>query len=446
MKEVRKARIGFVSIAHADYLDDIVAEQTKLAIENIRMVGGEAIAVTDPVYDAKSAEAAGQYLAGQRLDGVVLFLASWLECPVFMSVLREVEHLPLCVQAFPMCIYKGKQESTGAYVSYSMIKGVLDRLKYSYTGILGSVDCDETREILGNFSAAARTVGQLKRCRIGLVGYTSMSIYTGTFDHVFMRAKIGPEIEHIDNYSLIRMADAATDAEREAVIDQYRAHATIHSEVSDEFLKKSAGIYVAMEELVETKDLAAINLKCQYEMSKEYKMVPCVPLSLLAETGCVASCEGDILNTVSMLMLHDLSGEVVTYGDSMNHTGNVLKLSSCGFNPFSMGVPGKQLIRNFMPHPGFTGIESSFVIRPGRVTVMRLIEDQCDYHIIYFTGEGLETELRQGYMPALDIRLDGRVEDLVDHYAGQHYAICFGDQSAKIELMAKMLGIRAIRI
>ena len=77
---------------------------------------------------------------------------------------------------------------------------------------------------------------------------------------------------------------------------------------------------------------------------------------------------------------------------------------------------------------------------------MRLIEDKCDYHILYLTGEGLETELRQGYMPALDVRLDGDMNKFVQNYAGQHYAICYGDFSGEIEDLGKILGIRVIRV
>lgn len=30
-------------------------------------------------------------------------------------------------------------------------------------------------------------------------------------------------------------------------------------------------------------------------------------------------------------------------------------------------------------------------------------------------------------MPALDVKLDGDVKWFVENYAGQHYAICYGD-------------------
>ena len=443
---MKKGRIGFVSISHEDYINDIVLEQTALAQRNIEELGFEVVAAEELVTDLGSAYRAGTRIACSEVDGVVLFLASWVECAYFMSVLREVEHLPLCLQCFPMCLRNGVEESTGSFVAYAMLQGTLNRVGYQYLSIMTALELPETKRETEVFCTAATAFSRLKRARVGLVGYTSMSIYPGTFDHVFMRTKVGPEIEQFDTYSLIRIAEEKTEAEKRTVIQKYRDNATIHREVPEEYLLKSAGLYLGLKELCGDRGLEAINVKCQYELSKEYKMVPCVPLSLIAEDGIVASCEGDILNTVSMLILHYLSGETVTYGDCMSQKGQVVKFSSCGFNPFSMGIKGEQLIRNFMPHPGFTGIECSFVIHPGRVTLMRLVEDQCSYHILYFTGEGLPTELRQGYMPALDVRLDGDVNELIKRFSGQHYAICFGDLSEKIEAVAKILNIPAIRV
>ncbi len=443
---MNSGRIGFVSICHPDYMNEIVENQTFLAEKNIADCGFEVVKPDFFVTDYATAEKAGRFLACNDVDGVVIFLAAWIECPDFMSVLCEIEHKPIFVQSFPMCMFNGKQESTGAYVSFAMIKGTLDRIGVRYSSYLGETDCEEAKKKIEDFCVSACACSSLRRSRIGLVGYTSMSIYTGTFDHVFMRKLIGPEIVQSDTYSLINRAESKTDEEKRRVVELYRGNAKIHNEVQEEFLMKSAGLYLAMEDMVKESGLKAINVKCQYELSKEYKMVPCVPLSLLAQTGTVTSCEGDILNTVSMLILNLLCGDVVTYGDAMNHHDNVVKLSSCGFMPFCMSNSGEALIRNFMPHPGFTGIQSSSVLRPEKVTVMRLVEDKCNFHIVYFTGKGLPTELRQGYMPAIDIELDGDVNKLVENYSGQHYAICYGDVSGKIEELAKMLGIEARRV
>ncbi len=441
------ARIGFVSISHDDYLDDAGKAFTQKALTELKRTGHEAVEASGIVTTHKAARETGIALASANLDGVVLFLAGWVECPVVMSFLREVEHLPLCLRGFPMFENAaGKLDSTGSYVSYAMFKGVLDRIGWKFAGVLGDIGTDvEAFDTLAAFCDAAGCRQQLKRCRIGLVGYTSMGIYPGTFDHVLMRTRIGPEIEHIDSYSMIQKAEAASPDARRSAIEAFGRAGTLSGDIPPAILDRTAGVYCGLKEWIAEHELDGINVKCQYEFSKEYRCVPCVPLSMLADEGVVASCEGDIPCTVSMMILHLLTGSTVTYGDSIHHQGNVLKLSSCGFLPFSMGA-GEKKICNFLPHPGFTGIQTSFVQKPGRVTFLRLVEGIGQYTLLYGTGEGLETQLRQGIMPALDVLLDSDIRRLTERYAGQHYAICYGDLSGRIESLAKMLGISAEKI
>ena len=99
-----------------------------------------------------------------------------------------------------------------------------------------------------------------------------------------------------------------------------------------------------------------------------------------------------------------------------------------------------------MPHDGFHGIQASFVMRPEKVTLLRLVEDCGSHHLLYGTGMGQLTQLRQGYMPALDILLDGSMENLVRHYAGQHFAVCYGDYTGKLETLAAIMGIGTVKI
>ena len=439
-------KIGFVTVSHLDYIDGTVEQASDTAAVEMVKRGIELYRIKGLVCSSKDAEMAGKEVMKADVDAIILFLGSWIECPVAMSIIRELEHLPLLIWGFPMTMVNGQMMSTGSYVSYTMIKGVLDRIGYIYKGVLGEIDESIIIDKVEYFAKASTAYQRLKRSKIGLVGYTSMSIYPGTFDHVLMRVKIGPEIEHIDAYSLIKIAESVTEEECRIIQEKLKKSAHIPQTVTTEALKKISGLYFGLMELKQKKDLDAINIKCQYEFSKEYGMVMCVPLSLAADNGIVSSCEGDILNTVSMMILHLLSGRVVSYGDSINHTQNTVKLSSCGFLPFSMGVSGTQMIQPFMPNRGFTGIQTSFVMRPERVTVLRLIEDIGSYHILYFTGTGLVTQMRDGFMPALDIDLDGDIEKLLENYSGQHYAVCYGDVSQEIEDLARILKIRTIII
>ena len=440
-------RIGFISVGHPDYINDTSALLKSSAATSMEQNGIQVIPAQKTALDSQSARLFAKQLLKQDVEGVVLFLETWIECPVAMSVIREIEHLPFALWGTPMFNDNGKSVSTGSFVSFAMFKGSLDRLEYNYEAILGLPSQKNTLEHIKAFSIAAEAYSRMKITSIGLVGYTSMSIYPGTFDHLLMRKAIGPEVVQMDTYSLLNKMDEISDSECDEVIAYLKSIARIRSDVTNGNLITVSKMYLALKKICETKQLSAINVKCQYELSKEFGMTACVPLSILAENGIVSSCEGDILVTVSMLMLHYLSKSITAYADVININSNdTIKLSPCGFIPYSFGDEDKREIRKFMPNVGFKGIQNSFVYKPGKVTLLRLVEDRFSYHIIYTVGTGLPTELRQGYMPALDVDIQGKTEDFIANLAGQHYAFCYGDFSSELTKLAKIMKIKCIRI
>ena len=440
-------KIGFISVGHPDYISDTSAILKYKAIESMEKIGVQVVSAEKTAADSQSARLFANKLIKQDLDGVVLFLETWMECPVAMSAIREIEHLPFALWGTPMFNNNGQSVSTGSFVSFAMFKGSLDRLEYSYAAILGQPSQKSVIEKIKAFAIAAEAYSRMKITSIGLVGYTSMSIYPGTFDHLLMRKAIGPEIVQMDTYTLLNKMGDISDSECADTIQYLKSTAKIRNDVTNENLITVSKMYLALKKICDLKHLSAINVKCQYELSKEFGMTACVPLSVLAENGVVASCEGDILVTVSMLMLSYLSKSITAYADIINiNEDNTIKLSPCGFIPYSLGDKDKREIRKFMPNVGFKGIQNSFVYKPGKVTLLRLVEDRFDYHIIYTVGTGLPTELRQGYMPALDVDIGDKTQEFIEHLAGQHYAFCYGDFSAELNQLAKIMKIKCIRI
>lgn len=435
-------KIGFIALAHPDYISDGRAKEfAERAVGVAEKNGYRAVFSGRLACDTETALRDALEILRSDVCGTVLFLASWLECPVAMTAVKELCGMPLFLWGFPMWEEDGREMSTGSYVSYAMFRGVLSRIGRNFRESLGMPGDRETDAAFLSFCRAAYAKKRLSRSKIGLVGYSSMSIYTGTFDHVLMRYTIGPEIVQSDSYSLIRCAESTGKNERDAALERLRADAFIPDTVLPEMLDKAMGLYLAIEKLRCGQGLDALNCKCQYEFSKEYGMTLCVPLSMAAAEDFVTSCEGDILCTVSMLILNYLTGQVIAYGDAINHKGNVLKLSPCGFMPYKLAA-GRREVRNFMEGVGFTGIQNSFTMKPGRVTLLRLVEDIGGYHFLCTAGEGLaDTRLRQGCMPALDVIPDCDTSELARHYAGQHFALCYGDVTEDISGLAGMLGI-----
>ena len=81
------------------------------------------------------------------------------------------------------------------------------------------------------------------------------------------------------------------------------------------------------------------------------------------------------------------------------------------------------------------------------MTFGRLVEGiGGNYKFVYGTGEGIETELRQGIMPAIDLVIDGFTEKLIDCLPSQHFSLCYGDISEEVEDLCRILNIESIRI
>lgn len=438
--------IGVIWIGHQDYLCDNTSAIQRAAYESIRdlpFVSAQRSPIA--VSEAETVAAVRDTLVQQDCCGALIVLATWVECNVVMAALKELRGRPCMFWGFPLEEVDGRRESTGSYVSASMFAGVVKRLGLPCPTLYASWKDPEAQRAIDCFSRAAGAIDALFYARIGLFGYTSMSIYTGTFDHVLMRYQIGPEIEQMDTYSLLCRSEAVSDEDAEHARARLLQLASCHPDVQPHVLQQTMKMYVALRQLCQEHHWDAVNVKCQYELSKEYKLTPCVALSLLADDGIVASCEGDILNTVSMLLLHYLSSQEIWYGDSLTHWGNTLQFSPCGFLPFRMAL-GQATVLSFQGHPGFNGIKACGVLRPGKITWLRLVEDIGSYHLIYGTGSGIETSPRGGDMPALNVVLDGDMQRLCQQYAGQHFAITYGDWSQELETFASLMGLEARRI
>ena len=88
--------------------------------------------------------------------------------------------------------YNGKLESTGSFVALTAFSGSLKRLKIKHEYIYGLPGEDNILMSIKSFANTSGTTKRLRATRLGLVGYSAMSIYPGTFDHLLLRGIIGP--------------------------------------------------------------------------------------------------------------------------------------------------------------------------------------------------------------------------------------------------------------
>ncbi len=440
-------KIGFVNTCHPDYQFPSTLAYGESAVDALKALGSDIRLVypDSPVTTQEQALDASLLFKQNDVNSIIIFMGAYIMPSAILSLIKECRTIPVCIWCMPMEKREKGLFTTGSYVGYALFKGTLDRIGFPYTTVCGFAYEDAAKKQLKDFILAAEAAQYLRRSRLGLVGYTAMSIYPGSFDHVLLSWMVGPEVEHFDSYQIISEMEKITDEECSDAIKLYK-EADV-SDVPDPVLMRSCKMYVAIDRLCKENKLTGITIKCQYEFSKMFGMTPCVALSVLADHGIVTSCEGDMLCLVSTLILHSLSGETATYGDIMHHDveKNTIKVSPCGFLPFALGSEGACRIVQSQDKK-FAGIKCSFVMHPGKVTILRVVEDIGKYHLVYSVGEGLETELRGGSMPALDIKLNGKVTDLFAKLAGQHFAICYGDYSDALRNLGTILNMEVVEV
>ena len=103
-------------------------------------------------------------------------------------------------------------------------------------------------------------------------GYTSMSIYTGTFDHVLMRYLVGPEVEQMDAYSLIRAAEAVPEEEVAGAIAKLTETVPVMDDVKAHKLYKTMALYVALKNFCAARNWTDVNELCKHYAGQHYAL------------------------------------------------------------------------------------------------------------------------------------------------------------------------------
>ena len=110
-------KIGFIALAHPDYISDGRAKEfAERAVGVAEKNGYRAVFSGRLACDTEAALRDALEILRSDVCGTVLFLASWLECPVAMTAVKELCGMPLFLWGFPMWEEDGREMSTGSYV------------------------------------------------------------------------------------------------------------------------------------------------------------------------------------------------------------------------------------------------------------------------------------------------------------------------------------------
>ncbi len=351
--------------------------------------------------------------------------------------------LPILLWSHTIYSINGVGLTLGALPAAGVIRETLEEMEAHFWfmyGMPGDPGLERTVQTLARSAAAVRA---LSTSRVGLLGYASMGMYTGTIDHTQLRYQLGPEIDQMDQYEIVARFNALGD-DPSPVLFQQTSDWQLGEKVTKKDLSKSFSMLEVIRGLAQERGWDALTVKCQYELSRTFGMAPCLALSILGDE-IVTSCEGDIPLVVSQLMLHYLTGDPTSYGDLHNSTATHTLWGACGFAPLSY-AHGKPVINKHTAL--YEGLLNSSPYKTGPVTLARLGARKGHFklHIASGTAELPPAfhEVGCPTYPFVNVAMDGDIPAFMQNISSQHYAIVYGNLLTELQQVGRMLDIEVI--
>ena len=442
---MRKTRVAMVPFTYPDYPPDVVSRFIEASKQTVAGIEPEVL-VTNRVASLEEATTARRQVLESDPDLIIALLVSWVEAPNLVACLRDFFHKPILLWSHTTYKEDNVGLTLGAIPAAGVIRETLDEMGASFRFIYGMPDDPKIAEQIASAVRVAGAAGNMAGLRIGLFGYIAMGMYTGGFDHASVRSRLGPEIVHMDQYMIVKRADAVTDGEVADTARAARENWDIASDVTDSNLLRTMRVYKALRDLVRENALDALTVKCQYEMSREYGLAPCIPLSMLGDE-LPTSCEGDVPLIISQALLGCISGgKTTSYGDVHDALADGILLAACGFAPISLAAGGRPTVK---AHTAlYEGLMNSSPYVDGTVTVMRVAPDGVGYKMHMCRGRAVEMppfhEIECPSYAGLKLVMQGNVDHFMQNMASQHYAIVYGDYLDDLVEFCKLKGIRPI--
>ena len=400
------------------------------------------------VNEWKEARHTAAEIRQQDYDFVIVLLATWVEAQILIETLQDEFDRPILLWSHTMFPSDDGREmhNLGAVAGMGVIRETFEELGLKFKFVWGMPDSKKVQKQVKLYADVLSTADRLRHSKIGMLGYGSMGMYTAYFDHLSLKQHIGPEIEQIDQYVLIKRLEEMADDTVADDIARVQKDWHVGQAVKTCDLCTTFKMVRSLKALVAEYDWSALTIKCQYELSKLYKHVPCVPLSILGdELPC--SCEADVPLITTQLMMHYLSGgQTVTYCDLHDITEKSLVCAACGYAPFGMGE-GKPKVDK--TETIYEGVANCTIYREGEVTAARLAYTRNRTYKMHIAG-GMAHHARPfrevGCLPypSMEIDLDGDTETFGQQMMSQHYAIMYGDCRKALSELCSLLGIAPV--
>lgn len=285
---------------------------------------------------------------------------------------------------------------------------------------------NKVRELACVFAARTR----LRQKRIGVFGTRTAEVLDPCRLADNVRRVWGPRLVRMEVQDLVEavLATRVEEAKEAAAELEQRAKAIV--EPSRETLLGAARIYIGLRNLVDTYRLDAVAVKC-FDLIPVLQNSGCYALARLNEEGIPAGCEADVLSTVGMLLMRELTGQpsFMANPSLIDQDGGLVTFAHC---TIARTMTESYALRSHLESGLGVSIQGS--LPPGPVTVTRIGGPNLDRAMVA-RGSLVECGLRNDMCRTqVTIRFDDPMvlESILTRPLGNHHLILVGDWERRI--------------
>lgn len=414
------------------------------------------------VTDDDDAEKVVKMFREKSVDGIVLITLTFGDELAGAYVAERFREKPIMIFATkePPVLPGGFRRSDSFCGTLSLASALYRR---KIPSLFGGIVFPEDKEFVEKMEKFLRTVNIIKNfvgARIGAIGPRPERFETVTYNEAKMAEKYKQRVVQVELLEVIEETGKLKDDDPEVVetLNDMAKKANL-SELPEQFrekiLLKLAKLEVILRRKIKEKGLNALAFRCWTEIQKYYGISPCYVLGRLTDSGVLSACEVDIYGALTMMMQYaaTLGKNPPFFVDwTIRHPEkpNVFLAWHCGNMPPSLCAGNCKLKYHSIMYRD-VGEENSYgtlegKIKPGIVTISRLVEYDGEFKLFITRGRMLEEEgpFRGSWVWVEVDDLDKVYRTLIEEGFVHHASIIHGDYVEVLANAAKLLGIKTV--
>lgn len=427
--------VGLVSIG-VPYFDAPTAEaylkETRALLERRWTVYGPDKMITDKPALEETIE---RFLTQERVDVLIIQIGTFPDGEAPLT-LAERLRVPIIVHSLPEPDL-AQEVGLNSFCGANLTTYTLTAMDYPHTSLHGDPRRAEVLEALEAQVRAALALADMKRSRLGLVGFRAPGFYPCVFDELLLRRQLGMALDYID----LDAVKQAFQTGRRKQAPQQRFLTTDGGELPAQAIAWMEQHYAALTEVLANNEFDLFAVRDWPELFDVDAPGGVWPaLGWLLDDGYLLAPEGDVNSAVTMKLAHNLTGGIPFFADisAWEDADSTLLLWHYG------GAPS--LARNAEEiRFGREGREVQFTLKPGKATLMRLGLYRNAFRLLAVAGEVQDepvTIRRTGAkVQTLNTPVGQVIRTILDQGWEHHYVLIYGDVIPELQAVSRYTGI-----